>query len=252
MTNLVSLHIEDFVATITLNRPESLNAFNTEMADLWASLAMEVVSREDVRAIVIAGEGRAFCAGGDVREIAGFPHRDRQISDLATRINDGCLALIESSKPVVAAVHGTTAGGGLGILLSTDFAVAGQSVKIGSLYGGVGLSPDLSVTALLARAIGERRALQLTLQETMLGAPLALEWGLVAEVVPDEEVKQRAQAIARQWVETVPFAYGQTKRLFRSQPSRSLREQLAEEARTIGVVSVAPEAETRIAAFLSR
>src|SRR5690606_14088238 len=104
-------------------------------------------------------------------------------------------ALVESSIPVVTAAQGTTAGGGLGILLSSDYAVVGASSQIGSLYAKVGLSPDLSVSALLGRAVGERRALQLTLQDRLLSADEAREWGLVAEVVSDDLVGSRAEEI---------------------------------------------------------
>src|SRR5690606_11706927 len=98
-----------------------------------------------------------------------------QITELAGVINTGIRALAESAIPVVAAAHGTTAGGGLGILLSSDYAVVGANSRIGSQYANIGLTPDLSVSAHLARAVGERRALQLVLQDRLLTAPEALE-----------------------------------------------------------------------------
>lgn len=222
------------------------------MADQWADATATAVAHPEVKAVLVAAEGRAFCAGGDVRAMLEFADREAELRALAERINEGVLALFEAAVPVVAAAIGTTAGGGLGLLLASDYAVAGSSSRIGSLYGGVGLTPDLTVSALLARAVGERRALQLTLQERLLTAEEALNWGLVAEVVDDAEVRARAEAIARQWADTVPYAYGQAKRLIRSQPSRTFREQLAEEARTIGATSVLTEADGRIRAFASR
>lgn len=252
MTESVLLQIDDGVATITLNRPESLNAFDAEMADRWARVTAEVVRDDAVRAIVVLGAGRAFCAGGDVRAMGGFADRESELRALAARISDGNLALYESSKPVVAGAFGTTAGGGLGVLLCSDYAVVGTSSKLGSLYGGVGLTPDLSVSVLLARAVGERRALQLVLQERLLTAAEASEWGLVAEVVPDDEVRGRAVEVARRWADTVPYAYGQAKRLVREAGDRTVRDQLAEEARTIGATSVRTEGDAKIRAFLSR
>ena len=148
--------------------------------------------------------------------------------------------------PVVAAAHGTTAGGGLGILLSSDYAVVGAHSKLGSLYANIGLSPDLSVSAQLARAIGERRALQLVLQDRMLSAREAVEWGLVAEVVDlstgsgvesgtdaraeADAVRARAEEIARFGLAGATQAYGQAKHLVRAQPERSFAEQLEAEA----------------------
>lgn len=252
MTHAVLLEIERGIARITLNRPDKLNAFDVAMAEEWAAATTEAVARDDVGAVLVAAEGRAFCAGGDVRSMAGFADREAELSALAERINVGLLALLESPVPVVSAVQGTTAGGGLGVLLASDYAVAGESAKIGSLYAGVGLTPDMTVSVLLARAVGERRALQLTLQDRLLSPAEALDWGLVAEVVEAGSVRERAEAVARHWVENAPYAYGQAKRLLRSAPERSLREQLAEEARTIGATSVLPEADGRIQTFVSK
>lgn len=251
MTTAVLLDIADGIATITLNRPDRLNAFNEEMAQEWAAATATAVHSAEVHAIVIAGAGRAFCAGGDVRAMAEMTDRGDMIRELARRINAGILDLTESAKPVVAAAHGTTAGGGLGILLASDYAVVGESSRVGSLYGGVGLTPDLSVSAQLAAAVGERRALQLLLQERLLDAGEAMQWGLVAEAVADDQVVHRAQQIAASWVANA-HAYGQAKRLVRSRPERGFREQLDEEARTIGVASVSPEGERRIRAFAAR
>ncbi|MBP1326006.1 2-(1,2-epoxy-1,2-dihydrophenyl)acetyl-CoA isomerase [Leucobacter exalbidus] len=252
MTASVLLGIDAGIARITLNRPASLNAFDADMAHAWVAAVTDALAHPETRAIIIAAEGRAFCAGGDVRAMAEMPDREDALTSLAEVINVGLAALVESSIPVVAAAHGTTAGGGLGVLLASDYAVVGESSRVGALYAGVGLTPDLSVTALLARAVGERRALQLTLQDRLLPAKEAQEWGLVAEVVADDAVLERAETIARHWVDGAAYAYGQAKRLIRSQPSRSFREQLAEEARTIGATSVTAEAEKRIQAFAAR
>ncbi|WP_175989046.1 enoyl-CoA hydratase/isomerase family protein, partial [Microbacterium tenebrionis] len=127
---------------------------------------------------------------------------------------------------------------------------------IGSLYANIGLTPDLSVSAQLADAVGSRRALQLVLQDRLLSAEEALEWGLVAEIVMGEDaedeasrVRARAEEVARFWLAGAAAAYGQAKRLVRSQPSRSFPEQLAEEARSIGAAFDTPDARARVAAF---
>jgi 2-(1,2-epoxy-1,2-dihydrophenyl)acetyl-CoA isomerase len=157
---------------------------------------------------------------------------------------------------VVAAAHGTTAGGGLGILLSSDYAVVGSRSRLGSLYANIGLTPDLSVSAQLARAVGQRRALQLVLQDRLLSAAEAVEWGLVAEAVEGSDsadeadlVRARAEEVARFWLAGAAEAYGNAKRLVRSQPERTFAEQLSEEARSIGAAMATPDAQARIAAF---
>ncbi|KIP53295.1 enoyl-CoA hydratase/isomerase family protein [Leucobacter komagatae] len=251
MTDAVLLTIDSGIARITLNRPERLNAFNDEMAEGWTRAAEAAVQSDEVQAIIIDAAGRAFCAGGDVQAMATMDDRGDMIQRLAHRINVGILALTESAKPVVAAAHGTTAGGGLGILLCSDYAVIGESSRVGSVYGGVGLTPDLSVSAQLAAAVGQRRALQLLLQERLLSAEEAVAWGIAAEKVADDDVRGRAEAIAAFWVQNA-HAYGEAKRLIRSRPERSFTEQLAEEARTIGIASQSPEGDKRIRAFAAR
>lgn len=241
--------VADGVARITLNRPARLNAFDEDMAVAWRSATLETTSRDDVRAILIQGEGRAFCAGGDVLAMAQTVDSGDAIASLAGVIHDGIRALVESSIPVVAAAHGTTAGGGLGILLASDYAVVGESSLVGSRYANVGLTPDLSVSAQLAAAVGERRALQLVLQDRMLDAREAVDWGLAAEMVADDAVRSRAEEIARGWSEGAAGAYGQAKRLIRSRSTRSFEEHLAEEARTIGAAFTTSAAQERIAAF---
>jgi len=260
MTEPILLTVEDGLARLTLNRPASLNAFDADLANAWRDATAEAVSREDVGAILLEGRGRAFCAGGDVVAMANGEGGGIDITALAHVINEGILSLTQSSIPVVAAAHGTTAGGGLGILMCGDYTVVGASSKIGSLYANMGLTPDLSVSAQLARAIGERRALQLVLQDRMLTAAEAVEWGLVAEAVsaPDDSsgadaeadaVRERAEQVARFWLAGAAEAYGHAKRLVRSQPSRSFSEQLSEEAASIGAAFTTPQAQARIAAF---
>ncbi|MCC2593548.1 enoyl-CoA hydratase/isomerase family protein [Tessaracoccus sp. OS52] len=249
MTDPILVSLSDGLARLTLNRPERLNAFNVDLAHAWQRAAVDVTSRDDVGAILVDGAGPAFCAGGDVVEMATAMGSGSDITALAETINAGIQALTESSIPVVAAAHGTTAGGGLGILLTSDYAVAGTDSRIGSLYARVGLTPDLSVTAQLARAVGERRALQLVLSDRLLSAEEALAWGLVAEVVEPEQVQARAVEVARYWLDNATGAYGQAKRLIRSRPGRSFAAQLTEEARTIGAIFDTSDARARVAAF---
>jgi len=258
MSDTVLFAVEEGIGRITLNRPASLNAFDDEVAYAWRDRTAEAVERDDVRAIIIDAAGRSFCAGGDVRAMSTSMDSGSQITEFAGVINEGILSLTTSAKPVVAAAHGTTAGGGLGILMCSDYAVVGGRSKVGSLYANIGLTPDLSVSAQLARAIGERRALQLVLQDRLLTAQEAQEWGLVAEVVDGADaeseadaVRERAEQVARFWLAGATAAYGQAKRLVRSQPSRSFPEQLAEEAQTIGAAFETPDAQARIAAFVA-
>lgn len=256
MSDVILFGVEDGMARLTLNRPARLNAFNAELAHAWRDVTREATSRSDVKAILIDAAGPAFCAGGDVIDMATTMGSGAEITALAEVINTGIRALTESSVPVVAAAHGTTAGGGLGILLSSDYAVVGARSRLGSLYANIGLTPDLSVSAQLSRAVGQRRALQLVLQDRLLTADEAIEWGLVAEAVAGADaadeaglVRSRAEEIARFWLAGAAGAYGQAKRLVRSQPEKTFVEQLSEEARSIGASLETPDAQARITAF---
>lgn len=256
MNDAILLAVDGGLARLTLNRPARLNAFNADLAHAWRDATAEATSRSDVKAILLDAAGPAFCAGGDVIEMATSMGSGAEITALAEVINAGIRSLTESAVPVVAAAHGTTAGGGLGILLSTDYAVVGSRSRLGSLYANIGLTPDLSVSAQLARAVGQRRALQLVLQDRLLTADEAVEWGLVAEAVEGEDsaheaeqVRARAEEIARFWLAGAAEAYGHAKRLVRSQPERTFAEQLSEEARSIGASMATPDAQARITAF---
>lgn len=256
MNDAILLAVDGGLARLTLNRPARLNAFNADLAHAWRDATAEATSRSDVKAILLDAAGPAFCAGGDVIEMATSMGSGAEITALAEVINAGIRSLTESAVPVVAAAHGTTAGGGLGILLSTDYAVVGSRSRLGSLYANIGLTPDLSVSAQLARAVGQRRALQLVLQDRLLTAAEAVEWGLVAEAVEGEDsaheaeqVRARAEEIARFWLAGAAEAYGHAKRLVRSQPERTFAEQLSEEARSIGASMATPDAQARITAF---
>ena len=256
MNDAILFTVDEGLARLTLNRPSRLNAFNSDLAHAWRDATTEATSRTDVKAILIDAAGPAFCAGGDVIEMATTMGSGDEITALAEVINAGIRSLTDSAVPVVAAAHGTTAGGGLGILLSSDYAVVGSRSRLGSLYANIGLTPDLSVSAQLARAVGQRRALQLVLQDRLLTAAEAVEWGLVAEAVDGadsadeaDRVRARAEEIARFWLAGAAEAYGHAKRLVRSQPERTFAEQLSEEARSIGASLATPDAQARIAAF---
>lgn len=256
MNDAILFAVDGGLARLTLNRPTRLNAFNADLAHAWRDATAEATSRSDVKAILIDAAGPAFCAGGDVIDMATTMGSADDITALAEVINTGIRSLTESAVPVVAAAHGTTAGGGLGILLSSDYAVVGSRSRLGSLYANIGLTPDLSVSAQLARAVGQRRALQLVLQDRLLSAAEGVEWGLVAEAVEGSDsadeadlVRARAEEVARFWLAGAAEAYGNAKRLLRSQPERTFAEQLSEEARSIGAAMATPDAQARIAAF---
>ena len=141
------------------------------------------------------------------------------------------------------------AGGGLGLMLTADYIVASESSKFVSRYANIGLTPDLGVSTLLPAAIGQRRALQLLLQDTTIDSATALDWGLVTEVVPAGDLATRAEAVARFWLDNATEAFGQAKRLIRAGADRAFEANLADEAASIGARFDTDESRARVAAF---
>jgi 2-(1,2-epoxy-1,2-dihydrophenyl)acetyl-CoA isomerase len=249
MTDSILVHIEGGLARVTFNRPAFLNAMGFEMGQRWRAVAHEVTSDPSVGAVILDAAGPAFCAGGDVFEMATSGASGADVTQAAHVIHEGIRTFVESDKPIVAAVQGTVAGGGLGLMLTADYIVAADSAKFVSKYANIGLTPDLGVSTLLPAAVGQRRALQLVLQDTTIDAATALDWGLVTEVVARDEVGTRAQAVADFWLQNATAAFGQAKRLVRTGAGRSFAENLDDEAATIGGRFGTDEARARVAAF---
>ena len=144
------------LARLTFNRPASLNAMGFEMGRRWRDLAREVTSDPTVGAVLLDAEGPAFCAGGDVLEMATSGAGGAEVTAMAEIIHDGIRTFVESDKPIVASVHGAVAGGGIGLMLTADYVVASPRAKFVSRYANIGLTPDLGVSTLLAAAATNR------------------------------------------------------------------------------------------------
>ncbi|MFT4137312.1 enoyl-CoA hydratase/isomerase family protein [Microbacterium sp.] len=249
MSDSILLSVDAGLARLTLNRPAMLNAMDFEMAGRWRDLARVVTSDPAIGAVILDAAGPAFCAGGDVIAMAGSGATGAEVAATAGVIHDGIRTLVTSDKPIVAAVQGAVAGGGLGLMLTADHIVAAGTARFVSKYANIGLTPDLGVSTLLPAAIGQRRALRLLLTDTTIDADTALDWGLVSEVVEPDQVAARAEEVARFWLAGATAAFGQAKRLVRTGAGRALEENLADEARTIGAAFDTPEAAARIRAF---
>ncbi|WP_270353782.1 enoyl-CoA hydratase/isomerase family protein [Microbacterium testaceum] len=249
MTDGILLSIRDGLARVTFDRPASLNAMDFPMARRWRDVAHEVTSDVSVGAVILDANGPAFCAGGDVVAMATTGATGAEVTQTAAAIHDGIRTFAEAPLPMVAAVQGAVAGGGLGLMLTADYVVASENARFVSRYANIGLTPDLGVSTLLPAAIGQRRALQLLLQDRMLDAAEALEWGLVAEVVASADLSARVEQIASFWLEGATAAFGQATRLVRVGAGRTLAENLDDEAATIGAAFETPDAKARVAAF---
>ena len=238
---------EGALARVTFNRPSALNAMGFEMGRRWRDLALEITADPGVGTVLLDARGPAFCAGGDVIEMASSGADGSDVTAAAEAIHAGIRAFVESDIPVVAAVQGAVAGGGLGLMLTADYVIAATRARFVSRYANIGLSPDLGVSTLLPAAVGQTRALRLLLQDETLDAETALDWGLVSEIADDPA--QRAEEVAAFWLANATGAFAQAKRLVRAGARRAFAENLADEARTIGARFDTPEAQIRVSAF---
>jgi 2-(1,2-epoxy-1,2-dihydrophenyl)acetyl-CoA isomerase len=204
------------------------------------------------RAIVLSGQGKNFCFGGDLRGmIASGADASAYLAELTRNLHEGMALLAAHPAPVIVAVNGTAAGAGLGLVLMADLAIAGRSARFTAAYTGVGLTPDAGCTFLLPRIIGRRRTMEMLLTNRTLDAAEALDWGLINKVVEDDELADSAARLAERLAQGPQGAYGIVKRLMAdSQPGYV--EQMAREGRAISEQAGSPEGAEGMAAFLQK
>src|SRR5678815_4588212 len=195
----VQLELRDKVAVIVLNRPDRLNALTVAVAEDFIAAVKDAIEK-GARAIVLTGAGRAFCAGGDLREMQEIASREGRVEaffDEPLRIlNDSILLIRQTPVPFIAAVNGVASGGGCNLALACDLVIAGESAKFNQAFIKIGLVPDCGGTFMLPRLVGWKRATELMMTGEVVLAGKALEMGMINAVVPDEELLPRALAMA--------------------------------------------------------
>src|SRR6202022_3595599 len=210
------LRIEGPIATITLNRPGSFNSIDLSIAKKLEQLSAEVEANDDVRVLVIEGEGRAFCAGGDLQTIGAAAAADNiapVVGELLKHYHAFITTLRRMPKMVLASVHGSAAGAGLSLAFVADLCIATEDARFTPAYAKLGVSPDGGGTAGVVATVGVRRALQIYLGEDSFTAAQAHDWGLVVKVVPAVELKAATRELAHRLAQNAPAALAATKSL---------------------------------------
>ena len=226
----VKLKVRDAIAHVRLNRPDRLNALDRAMVYDLAEALEGLVARSDLRVIVIGGEGRAFCAGGDLAPFAANEGRSDDVVDaLLPRLHELLILLSQAPQAVVFSVHGTAAGAGMSLSFMGDFCIAADNAQFVPAYAGIGLTPDGGGTVGLVRALGPRQALRLLLAEDRFPATLAHSMGLVTRLVPEAELGAETLAFARRLARLDPGAVAGTRRLVMQSSGRDLAAQLETE-----------------------
>jgi len=223
------------VCVLTLNRPDRLNALTVEVASELQEAINESV-KNGARAIVLTGAGRAFCAGGDLREMQELASREGRVDaffDEPLRVLNELVLLIRNTPvPIVAAVNGVASGGGCNLALACDLVVATESAKFNQAFIKIGLTPDIGGTFILPRLIGWKRAAELMFTGDMVTARSAYEMGMINHVVPDAELMAHVFGLAEKLASAPTAAVGRIKRLLESSAVNDYGSQLDVERRT--------------------
>jgi 2-(1,2-epoxy-1,2-dihydrophenyl)acetyl-CoA isomerase len=225
----IQLEMHGDVAVITLNRPESLNALTSEVGQEFQSAVRELRER-GARAVILTGAGRAFCAGGDLREMRKIAERDGRADaffDEPLRLLNECILLIRQTPlPFIAAVNGAASGGGCNFALACDLVIAGESARFNQAFIKIGLSPDCGGTFILPRLVGWKRAAQLMMTGEVTSAADALSIGMINSVVADDQLMPQAMAMAEKLAAAPTAAIGRVKELLEASATNDYGEQL--------------------------
>ncbi|GGS65327.1 enoyl-CoA hydratase [Planobispora rosea] len=229
--NDVLYSVDEAVATITLDRPEAMNSLTvrakTDLLEALTSAAQAYA----VRAVLLTGAGRAFCAGQDLTEHAANLEAGRGLNDtVRTHYNPIIRAITEMGKPVVAAVNGVAAGAGASLAFACDLRIASDRAKFTMAFTGIGLAPDSGASWTLQRLVGPARAAELLLLNEPIDAARALELGIVSKVVSAEDLAAEARALAVRLAQGPTSAYAATKQALASAAGSTLNEALELEA----------------------
>ena len=248
MTDGLRVEIDGPVATLTLDRPESLNALTVPVKVALREALESIASDRAVRAVIITGAGRAFCAGQDLaeRESPDAAPLDVEVRD---RYNPIIRAIRSMGQPVIAAVNGVAAGAGASLAFACDVRIAAEEARFVLAFGRIGLVPDSGATWFLPRLVGPAKAAELALVGDPLDAAEALRLGLVSKVVPGDGLLDEARAMASRLAEGAPLALALTKEALQRSSTIDLDEALEGEAKLQGIAGASADHAEGLAAF---
>ena len=246
----VTFSLDDGLALVELNRPDVGNAITPEMADALLDAATRCHEDRDVRAVLLTGAGGMFCVGGDLKAFRGAGDGvGHMLKGTTAWLHAACSQFARMDAPVVVAVQGAAAGGGLSLALAGDVVIGAESAKFTMAYTAAALSPDGGSTFLLPRLVGFRRAQEMTLTNRRLSAAEAVEWGLITRAVPDEALQTEAEAQARAFASGPTRALGRAKRLLLESFETPFETQMEREGTLIALSASEPDGQEGLAAF---
>ncbi|MEW5723320.1 MAG: enoyl-CoA hydratase-related protein [Thermodesulfobacteriota bacterium] len=253
MSETVILEKDAGTARILLNRPETYNSFDLEMIDRFAGIMISLTMDESVRVIVIAGQGKAFCAGGDLKWALGFPAGPAAgFHELAACFHQAIREIRRTPKPVIAAVNGAAAGGGFSLALACDFRVMAESALLRQAFTSNGLSIDGGGTFSLPRLVGLARAIEIAAFDRPIPAAQALEWGLATKVVPDGKALDEALALAGELQPRALQSFGLCKKLLTDSFDTSFETHIERERLALAASAAGPDGREGLRAFVEK
>ena len=240
-------------ALVVLNRPEAYNAFGLDMVRLLAEILIELAVNRNVTGVIISGEGKAFCAGGDLRWISQCGERHGPpFHELAARYHQAILEIRRMPKPVVAAINGLAAGGAFSLSLACDFRIMERSALLKQAYTSNGLSIDGGGTYALPRLVGMARALEIAAFDPPIDAEKALSWGLVTEVVDDGNARSRAIELIQIMQRNSLSSFAASKSLLTDSFHTPFETQMEKERNLLAWAADQPSGREGVAAFLEK
>ncbi len=240
------------VASIRLNRPDVLNALDVAMAEGLHAALQSIAARQEVRVIIIRGEGRAFCAGGDVGSFRTAPDVAEHVDAIIQPFHRAVTLLSELPKPSVAMLHGAVAGAGLSLALACDFALAADDARFTLAYSRIGASPDGSASWFLPRIVGLRKAKEIALLADLFDAAEAHRLGLVNRIVPADRLEGEIMALAERLATGPTAAYGRIKALVHRSFDAGLKDQLEAERQAFKALTATADFREGVAAFIEK
>ena len=254
MSDVLLYDLAESVATVTLNRPEAMNALDTELKTALRDTLAEAAEDEDVRAVVLTGSGRAFCVGQDLAQHAHNLETDLDAvwATVPEHYTPIATTLATMPKPVVAAINGAAAGAGAAFSLACDFRVAADTAKLTMAFSAVGLSADSGSSWSLPRLVGLAKAKELLMLPSTVTAAEALGLGLVTEVVPADQVAARARELALRLAAGPTVAYGAIRRSLAFSAGHGLDESLAFEHRMMELTGGTEDHAGAVRSFLAK
>jgi len=253
MTESIELRKDGEIAEVFLNRPETFNAFDLDMVELFAKCLINLAVDDSVSVVIISGKGKAFCAGGDLKWVFSFAGGPAAgFHELAARYHQAILEIRRMRKPVIAAINGIAAGGGFSLALACDFRVMAQSAMLRQAYTANGLCIDGGGTFTLPRLVGLARAMEIVAFDGPISSGQALAWGLVTKIVEDGRALEEARNMARELAKVSLNSFGWCKELLTDSFHMTFETQIERERLGISQCGAHPDGQEGLKAFAEK